>query len=424
MNIENYNPNSNLEKNAIEFLKLLNKNSKAYFIGGYPRDLLINKFSNKKNITYDIDICINKNENEVIEILNNIDCEYKILKKKFGVFIVKYKDCKFELACFRKDIGKSDYRNPKSIKFTKNIKKDSKRRDFTVNSIYFDPIENRIYDFNNGIKDIKNNKIRFIGNIKKRIKEDNLRIVRYLRLKNKYNFKADKKTIKQIEKFSKNIKVSNYQFKKELNKTLESKNSSVTLYDLDRFSILEKFIEEINDIKNIKLENIDNNLFEVILYKLNFVDNEDFYEILEELKIFNKNEIDKLNKYNLIKIIGTEFLWAILFQDLGKTKIHSENIDGEKVYRNFEAISKDIFSKKAKLLNFSNISREKIEFLILNQNKLNNIKNIDKEKLDQLIKSNYILDLFILFIVNNSYLNKNFNKDLLKFKKILKLINL
>ncbi|NCC70328.1 CCA tRNA nucleotidyltransferase [bacterium] len=423
MNIENYNPNSNLEKTAIEFLKLLNENSKAYFIGGYPRDLLINKFSNKKNITYDIDICINKNENEVIEILNNIDCEYKILKKKFGVFIIKYKDYKFELACFRKDIGKSDYRNPKSIKFTKNIKKDSKRRDFTVNSIYFDPIENKIYDFNNGIKDIKNNRIRFIGNIKKRIKEDNLRIIRYLRLKNKYNFKADKKTIKQIEKFSKNIKVSNYQFKKELNKTLESKNSSVTLYDLDRFSILERFIEEINDIKNIKLENLDNNLFEAILYKLNFVDNEDFYKILEEIKVFNKKEIDKLNKYNLIKIIGTEFLWAILFQDLGKTKIYPENIDGEKNYKNFEAISKDIFSKKAKLLNFSNISREKIEFLILNQNKLNNIKNIDKEKLDQLIKSNYILDLFILFIVNNSYLNKNFDKDLLKIKKILKLIN-
>jgi tRNA nucleotidyltransferase/poly(A) polymerase len=420
MKIENYNPNSNLEKIAIEFLKLLKNESEAYFIGGYPRDLLINLFSNKKNITHDIDICINKNQEEVIEILDNIDCKYKLLKKGFGVFIVKYKDYEFELACFRKDIGKNDNRNPKNIKFTKSIKKDSKRRDFTINSLYFDPIEEKIYDFQNGINDIKNNTIKFIGNTKRRIKEDNLRIIRYLRLKNKYNLKTDRKTIKQIEKLSKNIKISNYQFKKELNKTLESKNSNITLYDLDRFLILEKFIEEINDIKNIKLEDLGNNLFESMLNKLNFVDNQVFYDLLKDLKFFEKKniDIDKINKYNIVKTLGTEFLWAILFQDLGKIKISPENIDGEKVYKNFEAISKDIFSKQAKIFNFSNKSREKIEFLILNQNKLNNIKDLDKEKLDQIKKSEYILDLFILFVINYSYLTKNFERDLVKIKKI------
>jgi len=422
MKIENYNPNSNLEKVAIEFLKLLQKNSKSYFIGGYPRDLLINIFLNKKNITYDIDICIDKNEKEVSEILENIECSYKLQKKGFGIFIVNYKDYKFEIASFRKDIGIRDSRNPKTIKFTKNIKKDSRRRDFTINSIYFDAIKNEMYDFHKGIEDIKNNKLNFIGNTKKRIKEDNLRIIRYLRLKNKYNLKSDKKTLKTIEKFSKNIKISDYQFKKEINKVLESKNSSVTIYDLDKFLILEKFIEEINDIKNIKLKDRDNNLFEAILYKLKFIDDDEFYNILKNLNFFNKKEIQKkINKHNIVKALGTEFLWAILFLDLGKTKISPENIEGKKIYKNFEAISKDIFSKKAKLLNFSNNSREKIEFLILNQNKLNSIKELDQEKLNQIIKNDYFLDLFLLFIINNSYLSKDFDKDIKKYKKIIKI---
>ncbi|MCF7795823.1 hypothetical protein K9M42_01910 [Patescibacteria group bacterium] len=424
MEIENYNPNSKIEKQAIEFLELLQKKSKAYFIGGYPRDLLINIFLNKKNITYDIDICIDKNEREVSEILDNIECSYKIIKKGFGVFIVNYKDYKFELACFRKDIGKGDSRNPKTIKFTKNIKKDSKRRDFTINSLYFDAIENKIYDFHKGIEDIKSNRLKFIGNTKKRIKEDNLRIIRYLRLKNKYNLRSDKRTLNIIEKFSKNIKISNYQFKKEINKVLKSKNSSATIYDLDKFLILEKFIEEINNLKGIKLKNKDSNLFETILYKLNFIDNDEFYKIIKNLKIFDKKDIniEKINKYNIVKKLGSEFIWSILFQDLGKTKISEEEVNGERVYKNFEAISKDIFTKKAKLFNFSNKSKEKIEFLILNQNKLDNIKEIEKEKLNQIIKNEYFLDLFLLFIVKNSYLSKDFDKDIKKYKKIIKLI--
>lgn len=424
MKIENYNPLSNLEKTAIEFLKLLQINSQAYFIGGYPRDLLLDIFLNKKNTTYDIDICINKNEKEVSEILDNIECSYKIMKKGFGIFIVNYKDHNFELACFRRDIGKSDSRNPKTIKFTKNIKKDSKRRDFTINSLYFDAITNEVYDFNKGIEDIKNNRLKFIGNTKKRIKEDNLRIIRYLRLKNKYNLKSDKTTLNIIEKFSKNIKISDYQFKKEVNKVLESKNSSITIYDLDRFLILEKFILEMNDIKNIKLKDKDTNLFEAILYKLNFIDSDEFYNILKDLNIFNKKglNIEKINKYNIVKILGTEFMWAILFQDLGKTKTSSDDVEGEEIYKNFEAISKDIFSEKAKLLNFSNISREKIDFLILNQNKLNNIKELDQEKLNQIKESDYFLDLFLFFIINNSYLSKDFDKDILKYKRIIKIV--
>ena len=66
------------------------------------------------------------------------------------------------------------------IKFTSSLEEDSKRRDFTINSIYCD-INGNIEDPNNGIEDLKNNKIRFIGNIEQRINEDYLRILRFYR---------------------------------------------------------------------------------------------------------------------------------------------------------------------------------------------------------------------------------------------------
>jgi poly(A) polymerase len=104
---------------------------------------------------------------------------------------------KFEITTLRQDV-KTDGRHAE-ISFTDNWKQDSQRRDFTINAIYMDA-RGKIYDPENGIQDLKKNKINFIGDPVKRIEEDYLRIIRYLRFCIQYNIKcSDPKIINAIK---------------------------------------------------------------------------------------------------------------------------------------------------------------------------------------------------------------------------------
>ncbi len=101
----------------------------------------------------------------------------------------------------RKDIN-PDGRHTQ-IKFTNNWLEDSLRRDFTINAIYCDKF-GKIFDPVNGIKDLKNKKIKFIGSPDLRIKEDYLRIIRFIRFSLAYNHNIKDQNIIKI--INKNIK--------------------------------------------------------------------------------------------------------------------------------------------------------------------------------------------------------------------------
>ena len=114
---------------------------------------------------------------------------------------------KVELTTLRKDI-KTDGRHAE-VEYTDNWKQDSERRDFTINAIYMD-IKGKLYDPQMGTVDLKNKNIKFIGDPQKRIEEDYLRIIRFIRFKVMYDIVVEPTTsdaIKQnldgIQKISK-----------------------------------------------------------------------------------------------------------------------------------------------------------------------------------------------------------------------------
>ena len=91
------------------------------------------------------------------------------------------------------------------VKFTDNLEKDSQRRDFTFNSIYCD-VNGVIHDPNNGLKDLKDKKVKFIGNIRKRIEEDYLRIMRFFRFSLSVSGKFNENDLKICNKNLNNLK--------------------------------------------------------------------------------------------------------------------------------------------------------------------------------------------------------------------------
>jgi len=212
---------------------------------------------------------------------------------------------KFEITTLRKDIS-TDGRHA-NVEFTMNWNYDAARRDFTINAIYAD-IEGRIFDPLNGILDLKNGNIKFIGSPAARIQEDFLRILRYFRFYTQYSKIEHNQNIVKIIK--KNInglnKISNERIYDELKKILKLKN----LYNL----FLNKFSKEIflnifpqfQYYKRLKIINtfnpeirdrFDSNLIIAIL----IIDDSNSYEYFcHKYKVSNKIK-------NRFKSISTNF---------------------------------------------------------------------------------------------------------------------
>ena len=166
-------------------------NSQIRFVGGCVRKILANEKID------DIDMATNLSPDKVINLL-------KINKIKFyesgidhGTVTAIFDDVKYEITSLRKDIS-TDGRHAK-VEYTDNWFDDASRRDFSINSIYAD-YEGNIFDPFNGISDLTKGKIRFIGNADQRIKEDYLRILRYLRFYINYSDNAHEDIIKRIIK--------------------------------------------------------------------------------------------------------------------------------------------------------------------------------------------------------------------------------
>jgi poly(A) polymerase len=151
---------------------LLKEGDEARLVGGCVRDYLLNRRIN------DFDIATKYRPNEIIKILRNNNIRYMTSGIRFGVITAILNKSKFEIATLRRDI-KSCSRFS-LVEFINDYKEDSKRRDFTFNALYMDYNE-KIYDYCCGIKDLESGIIKFIGDPRKRIFEDSLRILRFFR---------------------------------------------------------------------------------------------------------------------------------------------------------------------------------------------------------------------------------------------------
>ncbi len=155
----------------------------AYYAGGWVRDFLLNHPSD------DIDIATNAPP-ETVQALFSHTVPIGIA---FGIILVIQEGHTYEVATFRQDFDYQDGRRPARIQFS-TAAEDAKRRDFTINGLFYDPVREEILDYINGREDIRAGIIRAIGNPHERIKEDRLRMIRGIRLACRFGFQIEKKT--------------------------------------------------------------------------------------------------------------------------------------------------------------------------------------------------------------------------------------
>jgi poly(A) polymerase len=200
---------------AIKVIKRLNRNGfQALLAGGCVRDMLLGR------AVSDYDVATNAEPEDVINIFR------RTLKvgAKFGVVIVLAEGKQVEVATFRTETGYADGRHPATIKFV-TAAEDAGRRDFTINGMFYDPLEKEVIDYVNGRADLKKKLLRTIGKPRQRFGEDYLRMLRAARFSTQLGFAIEPRTFSAICSNAKNItKISGERIAMELEAILVNPN--------------------------------------------------------------------------------------------------------------------------------------------------------------------------------------------------------
>ena len=165
----------------------------ALFAGGCVRDDLLGKSPK------DYDVATNATPDQVRDLFGHK--RTLAIGESFGVITVLGPRSvqPIEIATFRRDGGYSDGRRPDSVEFTDAVE-DAKRRDFTINGMFFDPLTESVIDYVGGQEDLKLKQIRAIGDAQARIEEDKLRMLRGVRFAATYEFSIEDQTLAAIQK--------------------------------------------------------------------------------------------------------------------------------------------------------------------------------------------------------------------------------
>jgi poly(A) polymerase len=175
---------SAMEKTAREVARRLAESGHiAYFAGGCVRDMV------RGLPAKDFDIATDATP----EVVQKIFPRTYAVGAHFGVIVVTQNGLNFEVATFRSDGAYLDHRHPVDVKFS-SPEEDAKRRDFTINGMFFDPEKNEVIDFVGGRADIEAKIIRAIGDATKRFEEDRLRMLRAVRFATVLDYKIDNGT--------------------------------------------------------------------------------------------------------------------------------------------------------------------------------------------------------------------------------------
>lgn len=166
----------------------------AYFAGGWVRDHLLGLPSD------DIDIATSASVEE-IQILFPKTIPVGIA---FGIVIVVEEGHHFEVATFRKEKEYTDGRRPLFIEKA-TPEEDANRRDFTINGLFFDPLQDKLLDFVGGVSDLKKGIIRAIGDPHHRFLEDRLRMMRAVRYSTRFHFPIEQSTEEAILSHAKSL---------------------------------------------------------------------------------------------------------------------------------------------------------------------------------------------------------------------------
>jgi len=359
---KNLNQKTNIKK-IFDLISNFSEKSEIRYVGGSIRKIINNEKVN------DIDLATNIAPLEVCEILRKNNISFYESGIEHGTITAKIDGYRFEITTLRKDVS-TDGRHAE-VEFSKDWYEDASRRDFTFNAIYADLYGN-FYDPFNGKKDLELGNVKFIGDPEKRIKEDYLRILRYVRFFLNYSKMEHDKNLKKIIKQNINgiSNISSDRLLDELKKLILSQGFlKITkdkfcqeiimlvfpqMINLSIFKNINNYSKEIIEEKNfiflislMIIDDTDNS--EYFIYKYN-ISNEDKKRIRFLSSIYYKNlDNNTFKEKNLWKIFyyhGKDYLIDLInFKIFQNRKLDKNLLKLKKFFSNQQAPKLEVSAK-------------------------------------------------------------------------------
>jgi len=282
VNLTNQTPANKI----FEAINTYSENSEVRYVGGCIRKVI------KKEIVEDIDLATNLTPSEVCDALKKKEINFYETGVEHGTITAIIDEYKYEITSLRKDVT-TDGRHAK-VEFSLDWKEDAARRDFSINSIYSDK-EGNLFDPFNGKKDLESGSINFIGEAENRIKEDYLRILRYIRFFLNYSNQIhDPKIIKIIKKNIGGIaKLSSERLLDEFKKLTTSDGFIKIFKDKVSLELIEIIFPQLKNLENFKKINS---------YAVDNLSKVDFIFLLSLMIIDGTDNVDYfLYKFNISK---------------------------------------------------------------------------------------------------------------------------
>ncbi|MEI6880336.1 MAG: CCA tRNA nucleotidyltransferase [Bacteroidota bacterium] len=272
---------------------------KLYVVGGAVRDALLNKTPK------DYDLATDAVPDKVEEIMAKAKFKTLPTGKAFGVINVFTSEGEYEIATFREDL--SGGRRPDAVSFT-DIEGDVKRRDLTINALFYDIDTHEIVDLVGGVEDIKNGIVRTVGAPEDRFGEDRLRILRAIRFAGRFGNELDPATDAALQKDASLEDISGERIRDEFIKGIKSAKSQKHFLEmLDKYHLFDWIFKGLN----VDMDFIG---------RIGGYNHDDYIVLLARL--LKKNNLDvlkkKLNelKYSVEEVKAITFLIAMLKLDI------------------------------------------------------------------------------------------------------------
>jgi poly(A) polymerase len=222
--------------------RLKRNGHEALLVGGCVRDLLLHREPE------DFDVATSAWPEQVIPLFE----KSILVGASFGVVIVVQDGIHTEVATFREETGYSDRRRPDSVKYS-DAEHDARRRDFTVNGLYLDPLAGEVLDFVSGQADLDARLLRCIGRPEERFNEDALRLLRAVRFASSLDFQIEEHTWEALRPQTELIcHVSSERIRDEIIKGLTRANPARFLDLLDRSGLLVHILPEVAAMKGVQ----------------------------------------------------------------------------------------------------------------------------------------------------------------------------
>mgnify|MGYP001557994647 CR=1 FL=1 len=291
-------PSTNRARRAVQIIeKLRAAGYVSYLAGGSVRDVLLARTPK------DYDIATEAKPEDVERLF----AETVPIGRQFGIVLVVERGHAYEVATFRGEEGYSDRRRPDTVFWT-SPERDAARRDFTVNALFYDPLNRQVIDFVQGVVDLEAKLIRFVGDPNERVNEDPLRMLRAVRLKNSLGFQYDGPTYQAIAKHAALIRhISSERILTELDRMWGDPTRAASLAELAELGLLAEILPEIAALRGVPQP----------------------YMYHQEGDVFD-HTVRALE--TLPKRAPTFMVWAVLFHDAGKsTTISYPKEPGERI---------------------------------------------------------------------------------------------